>query len=57
MRDQEATAPGGGSGLRKRRITLEDGRYLIFYTDAADEAPPSRADGSPEPPTREEGDV
>jgi len=26
------TAPGAVGGMRKRRTTLADGRYLIYYT-------------------------
>jgi hypothetical protein len=39
MDEKETGADGGGAGaMHKRRTTLEDGRYLIYYTfgDEAD---------------------
>ena len=33
MMSPEKTSPGAvGSSMRRRQITLADGRYLIFYT-------------------------
>ncbi|MGH9943351.1 MAG: hypothetical protein ACRD9R_13465 [Pyrinomonadaceae bacterium] len=44
--------------MRLRQITMEDGRYLIFYTfdgeAAGDEAPATAARGAGETPPREE---
>ncbi|MGH9903526.1 MAG: hypothetical protein ACRD68_17100 [Pyrinomonadaceae bacterium] len=40
---------GGEGGMTKRRVTLEDGRYLIFYTFDADAAP-QRSDTGAERP-------
>jgi hypothetical protein len=39
--------------MRKRRVTLEDGRYLIFYTfgEGAEPAPPA-AGAKAEPDAR-----
>lgn len=33
----ETPAP---DGLLRRRVTLEDGRYLLYYTDGDDRPPP-----------------
>lgn len=45
----EGTEVGEGAGrMRKRRTTLEDGRYLIYYTfDGVGEAP--GGEGAPAP--------
>ncbi len=40
---ERAAAEDGGDDLRKRRITLTDGRYLIFFTFGDEEAPGERA--------------
>jgi hypothetical protein len=32
--------------MQQRRITLEDGRYLIFYTFADEAAPPASSEAS-----------
>ncbi|MDT7688873.1 MAG: hypothetical protein QOE46_1632 [Acidobacteriota bacterium] len=55
MDEKETGVEGGGAGaMHKRRTTLEDGRYLIYYTfgDEAD----SRAgvESRPEPETETE---
>lgn len=43
-------ATGGARHMRKRRTTLEDGRYLIYYTfDGEDEGGEGTASGRPEP--------
>ncbi|HVF28900.1 MAG TPA: hypothetical protein VM943_11705 [Pyrinomonadaceae bacterium] len=39
------------STMRRRRVTLEDGRYLIFYTfDDLETPPPSDAKSSAQQP-------
>jgi hypothetical protein len=43
-------ATGGARYMRKRRTTLGDGRYLIYYTfDDEDEGVEGAASGRPEP--------
>lgn len=43
-------ATGGARHMRKRRTTLEDGRYLIYYTfDDDGEGGEGAAPGRPEP--------
>jgi hypothetical protein len=32
-----------GSDMQRRQITLEDGRYLVFYTFDEETAPPSNS--------------
>ena len=57
--------PGGGEGagrMRKRRTTLADGRYLIYYTfdgedDGGGGAAPVRPEPSAETEAAEERDV
>jgi hypothetical protein len=40
--ENERQARGGTFGeMHKRRITLDDGRYLIFYTFGGDEPSPA----------------
>ena len=54
---------GGGAGrMRKRRTTLEDGRYLIYYTFEGEDgggevAASERPEPSAEPEAAEERDV
>ncbi len=45
---QTGTTEAGAGELRKRRITLEDGRYLIFYTfdGGAEPGPPAAGAGA-----------
>lgn len=53
--EQDKRGEGGGvqaaSSLRKRRVTLADGRYLIFYTfeQGAQQAQGDAAGSKPEP--------
>jgi hypothetical protein len=54
MSSQEPTRPLYGETMHTRRITMPDGRYLIFYTfdDAGPEPSPA-----PSPETRPEADA
>ena len=47
--------------MQQRRITLEDGRYLVFYTFDEETAPPSNSDagatGAQEPTATQRADA
>jgi hypothetical protein len=50
MDEKETRAAGGGAGaMHKRRTTLEDGRYLIYYTFGDEADSPGGEDGESRP--------
>ena len=52
MDDKANSAEEGKGAMHKRRTTLEDGRYLIYYT-FGDEAGPRAAFGADDEPEPE----
>ena len=49
--DTKQAHSDGAAAMYRRRITLDDGRYLIFYTfDESQTPPPSEAETSSQQP-------
>jgi hypothetical protein len=47
----------GPTGMKKRRITLHDGRYLIFYTFEGEPVPGASSDKESDAAQRREPDA